>query len=538
MNSDEKSAPKKKKRHTGLIIFLSLFIILIVLPVILLYALFYDGTTSSFKADDNVSTNTLIADRLASSLDNTKNDGKISVAVTEDDFNQLLYYVNKTYLSPQSDVLKNLYVDINNGEYDFFLDVEVPLFKTRLEIKTTLAEVDGATPEDGTIVFTIKDIQIGRTGGMGDIAFSIGGKYLNDTMIEESFASNGLSVESDLANKKITYKKSSFAGDIKKIIDLSSDDAAIYSSLLGDALDQGLVDFDPKTNNELSLRINLESLHENSLYGDSSKNLNLELEACRSNLETLIDNDIVAVESGNLKNAFEYLVKGYDRSSKANRDYVKNLDLSSISISDYTAYQGAPELTYSKTMDASILDQITLAGLASGKIGQIKETTINDIIKTTDLVGYSFLFEHEATASKSQANYITIDNFYSNVTSTGLSLVVGVNFSGYETTVALATDAGVNENGALKLTVDKVYFGNKETSATLKSDIYALISTSISSVSSWMSFDEATGVITLDFASIIGTSPLLSSLDKSKLSITLQGANLASEGYLDIAYSL
>lgn len=526
--------PKKKHKLAGLWVALTIIFALVIAPVLAVYIALYDANSTDFIGTDTLDQEAMIKRLGVDSLDNCKTEAEISFRITQDDLNEFLYLAASQMPSEASQYVKKFYVEIGEDTYTFFVDAEVPMFKTRIQIETTISEEAsyGGAQKD-TFVFTISNIQIGRIANIQNKLFTWTKDYISDSKLNESFANAGLSMKSDLAHKRITYKKDSMFNDLKKLMGESSDND-MFSTILDDLLKGGFVNLDFNDEKALAMNIGLTSLHTNINYCNSANELNLNVGQYRDKLVTLMNRGVVNEQD--MSKAFSYLVYGYDNSSADVQSYIAGKNLSSIGISNYTTYKGA-DLHYEKNVKDSLTEQITPANIMLGKVCQLTESEINDVIKTTNLIGFSYLLDRQLDDGTYKVNYITIDNFYSNIVNGKLYLVIGIDINGYETSICVVAEETSSHDYTLFMNITDVYYGTNVASDDLKVLFYDMIDEAVDN-EDWFVFDKANGEIQFTFEQVIDDSGYRAAVDAAgTASAALIGSSLADDGYVDVTVS-
>ena len=119
------SEPLRKKKKTrwwkGLLIALTVIVLIIALPVGAIFACFYNGNFSNTFVDSGEKSEDVLKRVMASCLDDTKTDGKISFKITEEDFNQILIPTINEHLDDQvGEFLNGFYMIVIVILTDFF----------------------------------------------------------------------------------------------------------------------------------------------------------------------------------------------------------------------------------------------------------------------------------------------------------------------------------------------------------------------------------------------------------------------------------
>ena len=149
---------KKKKRLPGFIRFLiGFFITIIVIAGLLVGAVFicfFDGSHKQTNVKEEYTNQEVFNEILVDSLDNTKTSQKINVAITEDQLNQVLYNAYKDN-NELKGVIKNFFVEADNGKYNFIMEVDaMGYFKTRLILATHLETTEQL------LTFKVDDVKV------------------------------------------------------------------------------------------------------------------------------------------------------------------------------------------------------------------------------------------------------------------------------------------------------------------------------------------------------------------------------------------
>ncbi len=522
---------KKKKHHVGLIVTLVILFVVIVLPISLTYILFYDATTTSFVGDDNVSTESMLKKKTVSAFSDSKTSGKIDLAIEQNDLNQLLYGAYKEMPSQASQYVKKFYCDVEGKQYTFSFDAEVPLFKSRLRLVTTL---DDYSDDSGRgIYFKIDDIKIGRTGGLKSIATSIASNFITDADLTKMFASTGLNMKVSLADAKITYARGDYIADLKKMIGGSN---ALVTSMLDTFFDNNLASLEPEGG--IDVLIDLAKLHTNSAYCDPTHTLDIDVPAIGTNIKTLLKGGIVDDDQTKLGYVMNYLVRGYDLASSSAQSYISGKDLTSIGIADVEAYDGA-NLASETTITDALKNRINLTDIAQGKIGYIDETDINDTLQSVAAIGQGIVLDY-VDSSDALVSCVCIDDLYANIFNNHIYLTLGLSINGYETSIVFDTAYKGLSDYVMTLEVSDLYFGTLSASEDLQSYLFDLMESSFSGDSEFF-FDSATGVFTVDVKAAIENADatckaaITAAMATGKeLKATLTGSALADNGTIQV----
>lgn len=437
----------KRKRKKGWIVFLVIFLIIFVLPVSTFFGLFFDPTRNAIHVDPDLEINEMFNTVLVDSLDNTTDAGdeRLELVLTQDDLNQLLYIVTSSAPAEVTKFVPQLDVKIKGEHYDFYINIDLSFFKTKIILKTIISEDD----VNQAFVFTIEDIAICRLQGLASLTSSILSQYITDDSIEELF-NDYLHMEVDLKNRKITYPESNLLQDIKSLTNSTGSEAAkLYFSIVAELLDQGILDFD--FDGRIQTKLALPQLMTNE-YIDGGYNLNLTsvLDAAAADTKTKIEGGTIAsTDSAAIKDNFSAYFDA-NANIPASDDPGVIMTSHIPPISSYTV----GEITDFKNSSDPTLSYITEAEL-NGYIADIA------LIGTTYIV--SAYYDDVATVQ-----YITTDNFYCNFISNAdgdfIYFGIGLNINGCQTNVVFVTEYDStaptpSSSIAMKFITRQIYYG-------------------------------------------------------------------------------
>lgn len=476
-----------KKRHVGLWVTLIAFTVIFVLPVTLLYALFFDSTVYGFVGSE-VQATTLIEAKAVNGFASTKETGKVALSIEQQDINELLYTAQKSFPAEASNFLKDFYCQIDGNRYNFSFAAEVPLFKTRINISTSFAKYDDASGRG--VAFKIEDIKLGRIGGMAGLAASLAGNYLNDQSLTDMFAGTGLNMKVTLAEGKITYARADYIADFKKFLG----ETPLVSAFVDEVFSSEMVTLN--TDAKIGLDIDLSTLHTHADYCSPERDLGIDLRAVDTKVATLLANGIIDRDANHLKQVLNFLVRGYDLASSEAKAYIQGKSFESIGITDVTAYQGF-NLGEGTDLTTAFSSRITASDVMLGKLGYIDENDIADAFKSNVAIGQGNILTAQ-NGTEYKAASICIDNFYANIMNGHVYLVVGYSMDGYETSVVFDTSIQMAENKVMKLEVENLYYGTHAASLEMKNAFYDVIADSLKGADT-VAFDKSSGTFTFDF---------------------------------------
>lgn len=495
------NAAPVKKGHPVLVTLLILFFVLIVLPIGLVYGLFYDPTTHTPVSGEADATQ-VVSDAFFDSFKNAKQEKALKLQVSQDSLNQMFAKVYQKLPAQAKDYVSGVFVEVNNDKYDFFVEAHAPLFNTRAIIKTTFSDtVNETSPLEGFYQFKFDDIRLGRLGGLSGLLNSVAKQPMTDVMaqLQSGLASSGLHMTVSWADQCITYKKADLLKDASAMLG----NQEFVSAALTQFIDSNAVTFNPNGGQNLSFITDLTRYHTKEGFVDEANDLNLNLDDYTAKLRALIDAGVVDPKSADINDIYHYLVRGYQDVGASVRNKVVSLDFSAAGISDASTYQGAA-LSPEVSLQEKVKNRITLAGIASKKIARISEAEINEMLGSSSFVGTGVVLARK-NGQNSEVVQLTFDNFNANILDGKMYFTVGMNINGYEIRAILTTTMASFENYRMTLRLDGFYLGQTKLSADFEKMIKERLASAFQA-GSCASYDSFNQAIVLDFSQAVQSS--------------------------------
>lgn len=500
------SEPLRKKKKTrwwkGLLIALTVIVLIIALPVGAIFACFYNGNFSNTFVDSGEKSEDVLKRVMASCLDDTKTDGKISFKITEEDFNQILIPTINEHLDDQvGEFLNGFYIDITDTTYNFVIELVenyLNVFKTKVTIVTELEHNKSTNPSEDFFIFRIIDLKIGNLSKMFDLGKSVISMFGLDLYIQDFFVQSGLNIQLDLGKNQMVYNTTDLVHDVVSMIETDNEFLDIFIPVVDLSLETGLFGFDFYQNETLELYLNLERFDFNENFClDETSPVELDLQKHMDDLLTLIQNEIVSSEdAGKL---LHYLIHGYEHTDSSNKELVDTLDLTSIGITDNKAYAG-DKFPESVSLTDEATNQIKTANLVTGHLASISEEFINDMVGSSPVMGYSLLLQGKDKEGNSKLSYVTIDKFYINLQEDKLSAVCRMNMNGFHTYLIFdyVVDLSNDDNRQIVLKPAHIYLGEINAPKELYTVFFEILHNAFNEIEG-ASFDKDTGDITIAF---------------------------------------
>ncbi len=509
---------KKKKKHIFGKILLTFFIVFIVLPIGLVYALCYTNKWEDIKATDE--TTEEIFNRIkVDSLDYSTSayNPRVQLRLTQDDLNGFLkqYTQEFTTDNPLMKFVNNFYIKIEDNQYEFVFEIKTKIFCTKLILQAEFQEIGNR--EDYTksyFDFKIKTLKVGRLSGFDALII----KLVNSETITSFFNDAGISAQVDLENKEIKYYEKDLIEDIKKQEGFEDDD--LYFSVVNDALQRRMLKFDFNSDNSLTVSASLKDMKYNDTYCDHNKELGYNFSEKREMVVQALNEGII--NEDNAGNLFDYLIHGYEFAKQDNtvRMQFTGDIFKTLGIDDVATYEGYEKISILNhdyaTLDSRIANSVDPTNLATGGvIASLNENDINNFIRASEMIGVKSLFMRKTSETEWKANYVAINDFYCDIVDNGVNYVVGIDINGYNTVLSFVTTFENIEGYKLSFNTDKVYYGNTEATESMKIVILSILESAINADAT-MGVEIVNNHFIFDFASGIEESGYGNYIDPSR----------------------
>lgn len=480
-----KHKPVKRKGLTALWIILAVLLCVIIIPPAITYALLFDNTQEEVKATNIDNVETYISDLLVDSFD-TASEGHLSITFNQDDLNGFIQLA--TSQIEQNEIVNNIYCLIDNEEYSFYLELQIPLLPTRVKLTTELVESSPTSNE--LFLFKIKDLKIGNIGGLYGIARSLIATYNLDDAIENALASQNLSFVFDWTNGTISYSKENLIKDLQSLINgIEGDENGIYKLIIN----QLLVPKNFTTTAEekgVAFAISLEDIKTDEAELDPSASINLNTEDYAYLVETLLNNGQISGDQ--IQSAFDFLYFGYsaiEGTSFANIveaiDWQTYSDLIGANITDPSLYEGLPYGDISATSNF-IAEQINnvdpknfVNNDSSFELAYVEQEILNEELRAIDAIGHTVPFSYQRSDGTYNLSYITVNDFYCMFNGEKINLVVGLDINGFHTAIVLENSIleSANSNFVFTLNLDDVILGTLESNKEAEDAVFNMLNT-------------------------------------------------------------
>ena len=491
------------------------FLLFTVAPLAAGYILLQDSGTKRVEIQPNFTLAEMGKRIGVDSLDNVTESENIAMVITENDMDNILESALNT-TGVKSGFVKKAYVNIQGKKYTFYIDLDMYVMKSRIKFVTNLEESE----DKSTFVFRIKDMSIGMITGLVKPTKAIVQRFVNEQMVNSVFKQAGLSITFDRANYVLNYKKADIMSDINAMG--GNNNMGLFLNVVQTLVDKDMADFNIDSPNFLDITMDLKSLKTNEYVTDDAEHIKVQHDdvgtQCRDKLVQLVnenqfDQSDQKAFGNNLKIVFGYLFSGgYDKLNEDSKALIDSIDFSTVGITDKTTYEG-----FGLNNSDSYLNDKMKEGLLTfddledkkTEVTILNEKDLNNYIAGRNVIGFTTLM-HRQTEESYKINYMTVDNFYSNIYHQGTEqiaeFVCKININGYPTSLTFVSTADVgNDSIVFTIKDDGVKYGEVATDELTES-FFNIITAALNNGDSTISAattEEGKRTITMHFTNII-----------------------------------
>lgn len=503
-----------------------LLVIFVVIPVALAFIFLFDTSKMDVNYDEGFNKEEWTKALVVDSLDTAPTEKVARFEVTESEINNFIYDALKDN-DQFNKYVTQLAVDITDDSYVINVSGKLSFFETRAKLTATLEKMMVASNgfEEEAYVFTVKGLSLGRLTKLKEVIMFFLRQFLNNSTLDA--LTTNLKVHTDLKNSCLFI----YASDLRDLINdvtmgEGSGETAFFFTFINDFLNQGLLEFNFYGNDSFGIDVKLEKLTGND-YGEGEyvcydmpyettatkliidgQQKTLSLDVIRDAVVSLLNDGLI--QTTEMSAVSDYLFNGYD-SVDPN---APGCDLSSIGINNKTTYAGFKDVYTSTSMDNILISNVATFpdysdGINSFNLVNIKESDVNEYLKSQHMLGIKFFLERTMENGKHKANYIALDNAYINLLEKKAILSAGLNVNGLETTVTLPMLLNEEETTGSCLVYDAepLYFGATPESGealTLEPETESLIFNTLKdSIKDESFFFMEDGKLKIDFGAIL-----------------------------------
>lgn len=529
---------KEKKKHPFRWLWVTPLVIIGILGILVgaVYACFYDNSIQQLNVNNETELEEIVNRSIVDSVTLTEEDEKISITLDEDDLNQLLH---NAYLEMDENVkqyIKQIYVDVENNKFTFYVSVSVPMMQTKLGIETTIKE------ENDEIYFNITNLKLGRIGGLFDFAKTILPNVINDDLFNNLFSQTGLSIKSDITNKRLIYSEDDVISDIKKLAG-SNGDMEVFVPFIDTFKTNNLIDLDFENYNGIALLIDIKPLENNELYDFclSEDHLDLDIMKYREDITKLVNNDVIAATY--IDDCLSYLIHGYQDIDEGEFKTLLEANpklLSSIGINNALTYVGLNlphgvkiSDSFEQYMSENYANlQHSIANNENCTLTLVDEKDIDNFLKSSPCIGYTTSLYYLNENNEYVVNFICITDLYCNIVNDSLYFIIDISFNGCLTKIILDMEILDFTNTEFTLHAKNILYGTKNIEEHLVDYVFDLLNQAFKKDNT-TSIDTSNKSITINYSNALiesGIQNLLNAVGQYEIQTKLIGETLQEHG--------
>lgn len=454
---------RKRKKSAGKRVLIALLIIFIGIPALLVglvYILFYDSSHQKIKVRAEYPTQEVFNEIVTHSFDYAESDHMLRMRLTEKSLNQIFYNVLHES-GKKIDIIKNLYVKINNTHYVFCVEIDLHgYFKTKLEISTKL------TINSEKLIFKVADVKLGKVNGLDALVKWILGK-LDLPDVNKVLHDAGFNMNFNLKDLSLNYPKENFFQDLGNTMEGSASDyMALFMEIMSNELFTTII---PNKEKAVELEIKLENMRPTSAlyniedYVVPEGYLDTIITNSVNHVKTYLDNKIISPDDANV--VANYYVSGYDYLSDNDKQIIDSYLSITPGIEAATNtynYDIPPEDDLVNIAVSQISSQ---GALADNYVVEFDTNQIDKALSQATSIGETVIFKSYDEEDIYTVNYITMDRVSNVIDSTNniFYIALSMNFNGYSAIISLDTRLveDYSDFGKARFKVENMYLGDE-----------------------------------------------------------------------------
>ena len=438
-----------------------------------LYLSILDRTPSPYQ-DQGLNNDQVLRRQLVRSFKDTKENKKIEYKIDQDSLNQIFLNANESIKgSAAGDYIGNIYTEIKDNNYKFYVEADAKIIKTRIILDTTLSD------DNENYFFQINSINAGHFPAYGILKAT---GVLRSLPLDSVFANVGLNMKFDAEKGVITYSKADVEKDLIKMMSSNTDDlleGALNTMDLKFAFDAGI-----NATGDLSELIENPKVSDSRVDGPHYSNYKAYTDSISKTVNGYVEKIKAGADEDSLK-AFLDESFGALKSIKAKDKEVNQVIKERIMATPVTAFTGSG---YNK------------------EVSHITEGELDEILLTTGILGKNYVFHFNEEVA-----YIVVDSFYTDIFTDDhgdsfINYTLGINVNGLETRAIIETKCSPIDNSfSADFVISNIYFGSKKAEDKFATVVKNFFDDALSSMddASWMSHERGSNSMTINFDKLV-----------------------------------
>lgn len=483
------------------------FIFLIILAISFVGVSIYymsDSTNLDPKYTNNTNTSSEELNTLLSkSLINTKETGIIDFTFTGDELSYILTTLTKSFNNhlPKQVKINGTLVEIGNDN-----NIRLSLYASYLFFQTSIKFDSTITSNENEIIIQMHNASLGKIKASANKITSTIEKFISNEKINQKLEESGLDITFNLNDLKIIINKNT----IKTIIEnkFSSDkNKDLYKTLIDIIFNYDISKLQTE-NQKFGVKIDINKLSNESVIKEVTPFF-YNYELIKEKVELLLKNKTITLKQSNYM--FNYLLHGYDEyKDDENYSFIKDLNLSSISITDNEDYEGVFISNTNKTISSILQEQVpNIENLLDPSLNlKISNQNLTNILFETNIAGLSYTFPRIESNGDAKLSYVVIESIYSEIKNNQLSLIIVLNLNNKKINLECILDTKSSNGLVLTTEVNEIKFGTIDLDESLQIQFLSFLE-SIMAEQSWFKVNSTNKEITLDFVKIFSDNQIL-----------------------------
>ena len=467
----------------------------------------YNLSDSSFSEPDylkNVEPKKLEMNNLVSkSMENSKTTGKMNISLEEKELNIILKSISldlNEKLQNSKISVETMYVEVvNSDDIKFVSYINISGFKTSLRGEF-LFNLD-----NNKFNITIDNLKVGKLGLERDIVVSLIKKFGGSQNLSHDLElAPGIFLNLDMSKLSVTL-------DLLDVKDMllnslsTTDEYDLYQTIINVVFRVDNLISLTEQEHAIGFDINLEPFSYSNTI-DAKMPYEINFDNVNTQIESLLNNGII--ESDLASAVATFLVKGYEYTSDEVKEEIKNVDLSSVGVTNKETYKGVIVYNDSEVKDVFVEQALGFNVLNPTEFEGFKldEAVWNNYFVKTETVGRMFEFVRKED-NKYESTYLAINSLYIDIKDDHFALYLLASINGKYVVVNFELDA----LPATGLKIDSTISSMRLGSTTLNSDEISKLLTFLKNAitDEWISIEPENSKITFDFTSMFVDNDIL-----------------------------
>lgn len=491
-----------------------IILVVVVLVGVSVGVVFYQLNDNTFEEPEylkNVEPLKLEMNSLVSKgIKDSEESGKMTISLDEKEISILLKTLSNDLnkqLKESKITIETMYVDIiHSNDIKFICFLDFSGFKTSLTGEFLL------NLNNNNFEITIDNIKLGKMNFQKSMITSLINYIIKDENLQKELKLAGINIDLDL--KTISMKLDLL--EVKDLLIESLKDTVeydLYQTILDVVFRVDNLISLCSLENELGIDLNINdfSFNENQ---DIKNPYVIDFASVNTKIETLLNNNVI--EENLASSVATYLVKGYINSPDNIKEEIKDVDLSSIGISNKELYFGIinynsneiKDIFIEQAVDFNMLNPLSFEGF------KLSEEAWNNYFAQEEAVGKFFSFIRKEN-NQYKSSYLAIDGLYIDIKDDHLAFYLLVSINGKKLTINFELDAKGSQGLKISSIVESMRFGND---LLLDEEIKSVLKYLDNTIKDeWIVIDFENKKIEFDFTSMFTDNEVLRSFINSDL---------------------